>query len=197
MQISKINLLKNSKLAMGASLLIISLLCASLIAKEANRTVMVWATKTDLAPGQVITEEDVTPVGVLLPQSANNYLSSNAKIIGGYVLTKINSGDLIPAASISGTADTLTEKFFPLTTEITDIPIGLSKGSVVDIYAVSKRDTKSITSPALLASDISVSQILERNNSGTASIVVILKNEQILPILEVVADSRLVIVRSY
>jgi hypothetical protein len=196
MQISKIDLLKNSRLAMGVSLFIISLMCASLIAKEANRTVMVWATKTELAPGQVVTESDITSVSVLLPQSANNYLSSSAKIIGSYVLTKISSGDLIPAASLSQSGETLGEKLFPLTTEITDIPLGLSKGSVVDIYAINKRDTKSITSPVLLASNISVSQILERNNSGVASILLILKNEQVLPLLEVIADSRLVIVRS-
>jgi len=181
---------------MGASLLIISLLCASLIAKEANRTVMVWATKTDLAPGEVITESDLSSVTVLLPQSANNYLSSNAKIIGAYVITKVNSGDLIPAASVSNSAETLNARLFPLTTEITDMPLGLGRGSVIDIYAINKRDTKSISSPVLLASDVSVSNILERNNSGIASVVVILRNEQVLPLLEVVADSRLIIVRS-
>jgi len=196
MQISNFNLLKNSRLAMGASLLIISLLCASLIAKEANRTVMVWATKTDLAPGEVITESDLSSVTVLLPQSANNYLSSNAKIIGAYVITKVNSGDLIPAASVSNSAETLNARLFPLTTEITDMPLGLGRGSVIDIYAINKRDTKSISSPVLLASDVSVSNILERNNSGIASVVVILRNEQVLPLLEVVADSRLIIVRS-
>jgi len=197
MQISNINLLKNSRLAIGVSLFIISLMCASLIAKEANRTVMVWATKTDLAPGAVITESDITSVAVLLPQTANNYLSSSAKIIGAYVITKVNSGDLIPAASVSNSAETLNERLFPLTTEITDMPLGLSRGSVIDIYAINKRDTKSISSPVLLASDISVSHILERNNSGIASVVVILRNEQVLPLLEVVADSRLIIVRSY
>jgi len=197
MQISKIDLLKNSRITMGVSLFIISILCASLISKEANRTVMVWATQTDLAPGQVITENDITPVSALLPQSAVNYLSSNAQIIGGTVVTKIYKGDLIPSAAISKSTEVIDEKLVPLTVEITDIPLELSRGSVIDIYGINKRDTKSITTPVLMASNVSVSQVLERSNSGIASILVILKNDQVLPLLEVLADSRLFIVRSY
>jgi len=197
MQISKIDLLKNSRITMGVSLFIISILCASLISKEANRTVMVWATQTDLAPGQVITENDITPVSALLPQSAVNYLSSNAKIIGGTVVTKIYKGDLIPSAAISKSTEVIDEKLVPLTVEITDIPLGLSRGSVIDIYGINKRDTKSITTPVLMANNVSVSQVLELSNSGIASILVILKNDQVLPLLEVLADSRLFIVRSY
>ena len=197
MQISKIDLLKNSRITMGVSLFIISILCASLISKEANRTVMVWATQTDLAPGQVITENDITPVSVLLPQSAVNYLSSKAQIIGGTVVTKIYKGDLIPSAAISKSTEVIDEKLVPLTVEITDIPLELSRGSVIDIYGINKRDTKSITTPVLMASNVSVSQVLERSNSGIASVLVILKNDQVLPLLEVLADSRLFIVRSY
>ena len=197
MQISKIDLLKNSRITMGVSLFITSILCASLISKEANRTVMVWATQTDLAPGQVITENDITPVSVLLPQSAVNYLSSNAQIIGGTVVTKIYKGDLIPSAAISKSTEVIDEKLVPLTVEITDIPLELSRGSVIDIYGINKRDTKSITTPVLMASNVSVSQVLERSNSGIASVLVILKNDQVLPLLEVLADSRLFIVRSY
>ena len=197
MQISKIDLLKNSRIIMGVSLFVISILCASLISKEANRTVMVWATQTDLAPGQVITENDITPVSALLPQSAVNYLSSNAQIIGGTVVTKIYKGDLIPSAAISKSTEVIDEKLVPLTVEITDIPLELSRGSVIDIYGINKRDTKSITTPVLMATNVSVSQVLERSNSGIASVIVILKNDQVLPLLEVLADSRLFIVRSY
>jgi len=197
MQISKIDLLKNSRITMGVSLFIISILCASLISKEANRTVMVWATQTDLAPGQVITENDIIPVSALLPQSSVNYLSSNAQIIGGTVVTKIFKGDLIPSSAISKSTEVIDEKLVPLTVEITDTPLQLSRGSVIDIYGINKRDTKSITTPVLLASNVSVSQVLERSNSGIASILVILKNDQVLPLLGVLADSRIFIVRSY
>ena len=149
---------------MGLGLLIISLLAATLIAKEANRTVLVLATKSELAPGELITDNDITPVSALLPESAKNYLSANSKLI-------------------------------PLTVELTDMPLGLGRGDVIDIYAIAKRDSK-ITTPELLAANVSVSQVLERNNSGVGSVLVILDNTQILPTLQLLSDSRIIIVRS-
>jgi len=195
MRLTSFDIIKNSRLAMGFGLLIISLLAATLIAKEANRTVLVWATKSELAPGVLITSDDVMPVSALLPESAKNYLSASAQIIGGVVLRQISAGDLIPAAAISSSSDSLNAKLIPLTVDLTDMPLGLSRGDVIDIYAIAKRDSK-LTAPELLAANVSVSQVLERNNSGVGSVLVILDSAQILPTLQLISDSRIVIVRS-
>ena len=195
MKLRNFDIIKNSRLAMGFGLLIISLLAATLIAKEANRTVLVWATKSELAPGALITNDDVMPVSALLPESAKNYLSASAQIIGGVVLRQISAGDLVPAAAISSSSDSLNAKLIPLTVDLTDMPLGLSRGDVIDIYAIAKRDSK-LTAPELLAANVSVSQVLERNNSGVGSVLVILDSAQILPTLQLISDSRIVIVRS-
>ena len=195
MKLTSFDIIKNSRLAMGFGLLIISLLAATLIAKEANRTVLVWATKSELAPGALITNDDVMPVSALLPESAKNYLSASAQIIGGVVLRQISAGDLVPAAAISSSSDSLNAKLIPLTVDLTDMPLGLSRGDVIDIYAIAKRDSK-LTAPELLAANVSVSQVLERNNSGVGSVLVILDSAQILPTLQLISDSRIVIVRS-
>lgn len=195
MKLSNFEIIKNSRLAMGLGLLIISLLAATLIAKEANRTVLVWATKSDLAPGELITANDITPVSALLRESAKNYLSASAQIIGGVVLRQICTGDLIPASAVSSSSDPLNTKLIPLTVELTDMPLGLGRGDIVDIYAIAKRDSK-LTTPELLAGNVSVSQVLERNNSGVGSVLVILNNSQILPTLQLLSDCRIIIVRS-
>ncbi len=195
MRLTNFEIVKNSRIAMGLGLLIISLLAATLIAKEANRTVLVWATKNDLAPGELITDSDITSVSALLPESAKNYLSASAQIIGGVVLRQISAGDLIPAEAVTASSESINSKLIPLTVELTDMPLGLSRGDVIDIYAIAKRDSK-ITTPELLAANVSVSQVLERNNSGVGSVLVILDNAQILPTLQLLSDSRIIIVRS-
>jgi len=195
MRLTNFEIVKNSRIAMGLGLLIISLLAATLIAKEANRTVLVWATKNDLAPGELITDSDITSVSALLPESAKNYLSASAQIIGGVVLRQISAGDLIPAEAVTASSDSINSRLIPLTVELTDMPLGLSRGDVIDIYAIAKRDSK-ITTPELLAANVSVSQVLERNNSGVGSVLVILDNAQILPTLQLLSDSRIIIVRS-
>jgi len=197
MQFAKLDFLKNSRLAMGLALLIIALSAASLISKEANRTVLVWASVGDLAPGQVITPTDITPASVLLAQTAKNYLSSSAQIVGTTVISKISAGDLIPVAAISTEVDSLDKRLVPLTVEITDLPIALVRGDVVDIYAIAKKDSNSIITPELLAAGVSVEQVLERSNSGSVSVLVILNSDQVLSALNLITDSRLIIVRSF
>mgnify|MGYP000076254348 FL=1 len=197
MQFAKLDFLKNSRLAMGLALLIIALSAASLISKEANRTVLVWASVGDLAPGQVITPTDITPASVLLAQTAKNYLSSSAQIVGTTVISKISAGDLIPVAAISTEVDPSDKRLVPLTVEITDLPIALVRGDVIDIYAIAKKDSNSIITPELLAAGVSVEQVLERSNSGSVSVLVILNNDQVLSALNLITDSRLIIVRSF
>ena len=197
MQFAKLDFLKNSRLAMGLALLIIALSAASLISKEANRTVLVWASIGELAPGQVIMPTDITPASVLLAQTAKNYLSSSAQIVGTTVISKISAGDLIPVAAISTEVDSLDKRLVPLTVEITDLPIALVRGDVIDIYAIAKKDSNSIITPELLAAGVSVEQVLERSNSGSVSVLVILNNDQVLSALNLITDSRLIIVRSF
>jgi hypothetical protein len=196
MKISKFDLFRNSRLAMGFALFIIALTAANLISKEANRSVLVWATTGELAPGQIIQESDITPASVLLAQSAKNYLSASAEIVGTTVLTKISAGDLIPVAAIGAGENLVNQRFVPLTIEISDLPISLVRGDLVDLYAISKSSAKEVNAPALLASAITVEQVLERNNSGVVSVLVILENEQVLPTLNFLSDSRLILVRT-
>jgi len=196
MKISKFDLFRNSRLAMGFALFIIALTAANLISKEANRTVLVWATTGELAPGQLIEETDITPASVLLAQSAKNYLSASAQIVGTTVLRKMSAGDLIPVAAIGAGENLVNQRLVPLTIEISDLPISLVRGDVIDLYAISKSNAKEAIAPALLASAITVEQVLERNNSGVVSVLVILENEQVLSTLSFLTDSRLILVRT-
>jgi hypothetical protein len=194
--VTKFDIFKNSRLVLGLALFIIALTSASLITKEANRSVLVWASTGELAPGQIIEQSDVTTASVLLAQSAKNYLSANAQIIGTTVLTNIAGGDLIPAAALGAGIDSTNQRLLPITVEVSDLPIALSRGDMVDLYAVKKGNTQVEFNPALLATGVSVDQVLERNNSGVVSVLVILNNDQILPILTYVAESRLILVRT-
>jgi hypothetical protein len=196
MNISKLDILKNSRMAMGLALFIIALTAASLISKEANRTVLVWASTGELAPGQVIEQSDLTSTSVLLAQSAKNYLSTSAQIVGTTVLTKISAGDLIPVAAIASEVSSNNQRLVPLTIEISDLPIALSRGDLIDIYAIAKTNAKESISPTLLVSAVSVEQVLERSNSGVVSVLVILENEQVISTLNYLTDSRLILVRN-
>ena len=196
MKINNLEVLKNSRLAMGLAILIIALASGSLIAKEANRTVYVWGSAGELAPGNIVQQSDLIQLSVLLPESAKSYISAKAQLIGALVTHHIGAGELIPVSAISMNQDMLDQRAVPLTIEITDLTIGLQRGDVVDIYAVPNLSQKSITEPELITSEITVSAVSDKNNSGKAVVVVNLPQNLVLPVLAHLADSRLLIVRT-
>jgi hypothetical protein len=196
MKIRNLDILKNSRLAMGLALFIIAISAGSLIAKEANRTVYVWASNGELAPGNTIASTDLKAVSVLLPESAKNYISTNAQLVGAIVMHRIGTGDLIPVNGISTDSQKLGQRALPLTVEITDLPADLQRGEVIDIYAIPNSSQKSIFEPELITSGITVAEASSKNNSGKALVVVNLPEDLVMRTLAFISESRLIIVRS-
>jgi hypothetical protein len=196
MKMKNLDLLKNSRLAMGLALFIIAISAGSLIAKEANRTVYVWASTGELAPGNTITAQDLKAVSVLLPESAKNYISANAQLVGTMVVHRIGTGELIPVTAISAQTQQLTERAVPLSIELTDLPTELQRGEVIDIYGVPNSSQKSISQPELITAGVTVAEVSNKNNSGKSIVVINLPEEIILHTLSYISESRLIIVRS-
>ncbi|NBU93158.1 MAG: flagellar basal body P-ring biosynthesis protein [Actinobacteria bacterium] len=196
MNLKNLDLLKNSKLAMGLALLILAISAGLLIAKEANRTVYVWASNGELAPGNTIATADLKAVSVLLPESAKNYISANAQLVGAMVMHRIGTGDLIPVGAISVESQKLAQRAVPLTVEITDLPVDLQRGDVIDIYAIPNSSQKSISEPELITSAVTVAESSNKNNSGKALVVVNLPEDLVMRVLTFISESRLIIVRS-
>ena len=193
----KIEIFKNSRLILGLSVLLIAVFSAGLISKEANRTVQVWAASSNLSPGSLISENDIQKVSVLLPDSSKNYISVRAQIVGAIVLNKINIGELIPVAAVSASANSFNQRLVPISVAVTDIPLSLNRGDIIDIYGIPTRDSKFFTEPRLISEQISVSEVLKETNSGVVSITAIFSGDQVLPLLEALSDSKVVVVRSF
>ena len=193
----KFEIFKNSRLVLGLSVLLIAVFSAGLISKEANRTVQVWAARSSLSPGSFISEKDIQKVSVLLPDSSKNYISVRAQIVGAIVLNKINVGELIPVAAVSASANSFNQRLVPISVAVTDIPLSLNRGDIIDIYGIPTRDSKFFTEPRLISEQISVSEVLKETNSGVVSITAIFSGDQVLPLLEALSDSKVVVVRSF
>lgn len=196
MKIKYLEIFKNSRLAMGLALLISALLAGSLIAKEANRTVYVWAANGELAPGNTIAATDIKPIAVLLPESAKNYISADAQLIGATVTHRVGLGDLIPVSAVTVEVSKLIQRAVPLTIEPTDLPTDLVRGEVIDLYAIPNSSPKSIAMPELISAAITVAEVSSKNNSGKSVVVVNLPESIVLNTLSYISDARLIIVRS-
>jgi len=196
MKIKYLEILKNSRLAMGLALLITALLAGTLIAKEANRTVYVWAATGELAPGNTITVNDLRQAPVLLPESAKNYISVNAQLIGAQLTRRVGSGELIPVSAVTIESEKLIQRAVPLAIEPTDLPSDLGRGELIDLYAIPNSSPKSILEPQLISASVTVAEVSVKNNSGKTLVVINLPASIVLNTLAYIPDSRLIIVRS-
>jgi len=120
---------------LGLILIITSFISAFLISSASDRTITVWASSTDLAPGKIIEEKDITPVKVRLLSNAEQYLDAKVEIVGTSVVRRIGAAELIPSFALSARADTSLQRV-PIQVERLMAPSGLSAGDIVDIFGL-------------------------------------------------------------
>ena len=188
--------LQSSRILTGILFLICSLIIANTYLKNIYKTDQVWLAASDLSPGTVINESDLKATSVLLPQNRTSYVLTRQSIIGSLVTRKITQNELIPIGSISQDRFALNFRDVPLALEVSDVPLDLRRGQIIDIYSIPTRDTKTHKSLELIISDVSVVQVSDRNNSLKAQVIVAIPLEQVEQILKHLADARILIVRS-
>ena len=81
----------NSRTIIGILMILLAFIAAALINRESNRTVLVWGSYGELAPGDVIAQSDLVPIRVMLPENSRRYISVNADLIGTVVVRKLGA----------------------------------------------------------------------------------------------------------
>jgi flagella basal body P-ring formation protein FlgA len=188
--------LRSSRILTGIILLVSSIVIANTFLKASGKVDYVWRTTTPLAPGSVISESDLKPAAVSMREQLSSYISTKQTIIGTMVVREVGENELLPINAISNDEFALKFRDVPLTLEITDIPLDLSRGQIVDIYSLPNRETKTFKNIEPVISQISVVQVSDRNNSLKAQVLVAVPIEHVEIVLQHLADARILIVRS-
>ncbi len=118
---------------------------------------MVWAATVDLAPGEVLTDSDLTKVRVRLLDNSEQYLSSKAPIAGASVLRPIGAAELIPSFAISNESNPNLQ-VVPISIPREWAPIELKSGRVVDVYGIPNRGVE-FTGESRLQSRLILSEV--------------------------------------
>lgn len=127
----------NPRLILGASLIAASFFSAYLLVNSNNRMITVWSAVSDLAPGQIIQSSDITPTQVLIPENAAFYLSADFPLVGSYVVRPVGASELIPSYSMAERTK-FDLKRVPISLARSRVPLGVTRGSVIDIYVTPK-----------------------------------------------------------
>jgi hypothetical protein len=121
------------RLVLGVLLVLGSVLIGARVLSSADATVPVWAASGDLAAGTVLTTDDLVPVQVRLDDAAGAYLSTGTRPAGHTLARAVGRGELIPRAALAG-APSLVQVALPV--QAGYVPPGLTRGRLVDVYAI-------------------------------------------------------------
>ena len=121
------------RLVLGVLLVLGSVLLGARIVSAADATVPVWAADADLAPGTVLTVDDLVSVDVRLDDTARLYLAASTRPDGRVLARSVRAGELVPYSALEESA---AQVQLALPVQAGYVPPGLARGQVVDVYAV-------------------------------------------------------------
>jgi hypothetical protein len=140
------------RLVAGVVLVLGSVVVGARVISSANASDAVWAASRDLAPGTVLSADDLSEVHVRLPAGAGAgaYLPVRTVVLGQSVTRQLTAGELLPRAALAAT-DAATTITVPLTS--TNAP-RVQRGQRLQLWV----STRSCSATAVLA-DVTVQDV--------------------------------------
>ena len=140
------------RLVAGVLLIIGSMVAGAVTIAAADSSTRVWAVTRDLAPGSVLTSEDVKPIKVRLP-STDLYFAIDSKaseIVGMMVATQLFAGQPLtrPAVVNTAPATTLT---VPLSS---DQAPSVARGQRIELWLSSRSCHANVILPSVVVQDV-------------------------------------------
>ena len=121
------------RLVLGVLLVLVSVLLGARVVGAADSTVPVWAASGDLAAGTVLSAGDLVSVDVRLDDAAGRYLATSTRPEGRTLARAVRDGELLPRSVLEDVPDQVQ---LALPVQAGFVPPGLTRGQVVDVYAV-------------------------------------------------------------
>jgi hypothetical protein len=121
------------RLVLGVLLVLGSVLLGARVVTGADATVPVWSASGDLAAGTVLDQDDLVAVPVRLDDVAAQYLATSTRPEGRVLGRAVRAGELLPRSALEEATGRVQ---LALPVQAGYVPPGLTRGQVVDVYAV-------------------------------------------------------------
>ncbi len=153
------------KLILGILLVLGSMAAGARILSDNNRTVEVWALKSDLAADANITKGALVATSVRFTSKANadQYVSASKFPEGARMLRKVNKGEFLPRNAFTTGDENSNLVDIPIPVSPRFIPSGVAVNRRVDVYVVPEDAAKAGSAPPKasyrILSDVAVTSI--------------------------------------
>ena len=140
-----------------------SVVGAWFVIESSKITEVYLVTKSDLASGTALTEQNLEKTDLALFALATEYLQPGQLPSGAYLTRTISAGEVIPISAV--TTQALDDFSNIVLTPSVEISSAISPGAKVSVWASPALDYKSFGEPTIAALDVEVVQVREPETS--------------------------------
>ena len=131
----------DTRLVLGVLLVLLSVLVGARVLAGSDRSQLIWATSRSLAPGSVLTADDLVAVRVRLFDSTALYLDASRPAPVGYVAARgLGKGELLPDEALRRPEVDVDFRLVTVLVELGHVPPDLASGQKVDVWVSPARD---------------------------------------------------------
>lgn len=182
------------RLTVGIALVVASVAGVAILVTSVDRTVTVYAAGSTLAPGDVVTAEDLLATQVRPGAVTERYLDPGDLPGEGVVVTRtVGKGELVPSAAVGDHASDRWASVVLATSG--DLPRSVAEGATVDVWAVRSAPQgvataaeQEATAPAVIATEATVIAVKNEDSmvAGRAVVAVelVVPRERVARILQ-------------
>ena len=177
------------QLLVSAAVIAGSVVGAWFVIESSKITEVYLVTKSDLASGTALSQENLESAELVLFERGEQYLQEGELPLGAYLTRTISAGEVIPRSAV--TTQALDDYSNIVLTPSVEISSAITPGSKVSVWASPALDYQSFGEPAIAALDVEVVQVRQPEGSfasTTKSVEIRVPKTSIQSILRAIAN---------
>jgi hypothetical protein len=151
------------QLLLSAAVIAGSVVGAWFVIESSKITEVYLVTKSDLASGTALNEENLEKADLALFARGGQYLKEGELPLGSYLTRTISAGEVVPKSAV--TTQALDDFSNIVLTPSVEISSAITPGTKVSVWASPALDYQSFGEPAIAALDVEVVQVKEPEGS--------------------------------
>ncbi|GAA2004344.1 SAF domain-containing protein [Microbacterium ulmi] len=178
----------DARFFLGVVLIAASVAGVWFVVAAARQTAPVFAAVRTIAPGEALSDADLTVVDVALGQVGDAYLAPGALDSGLVATRTIAAGELVPASAV-GDAEAVRTTSVVVRSAV-DVPASVDSGTVVEVWAAPLLEHGEHDAPRILVADATVVSVTRDDSmigGGAAALELVIPRTDVAATLAAIA----------
>jgi hypothetical protein len=188
------------RFVISIALFVAALVASFLMSVAANQKERYWVAINPIAAGSEVRIQNLTQIEVTLGESGGKYLPASINPAQSISLRRLMPGELILIQSLARTGESEINDEISISLRSVDVPTGVVKGSLVNIYQLhDAKNGEAAIEPLLILRSVQVSSLDRKgsNFGGEVALTISANSREAERVLAASTSGRLVAVQTH